>query len=191
MIFSSFNLPRPWVEVNSRCLKRQIILISGTTSQSSPSPYPMSEDMSLKNAELLKQDNPYHLQVPASARRVRKIFNLYIQRWRSSTLIFESGRWFFCSALSVCSHIFPFVADSKALHLERSHTKAILKGLSMYIHYQRDYWLKHDRGLQSKKLVHYFKKAWLLTVMTNPLRFLCIQIFQSLNPFNLKLPPCI
>ena len=106
------------------CLKRQIILISGTTSQSSPSPYAMSEDMSLKNAEVLKQDNPYHLQVPASARRVRKIFDLYIQRWRPSTLIFESGRWFFCSTLSVCSHIFAFVADSKALHLERSHTKA-------------------------------------------------------------------
>ena len=56
-------------------------------------------------------------------------------------------------------HISPCVADSKALHLERSHTKAILKGLSMYIHYQRDYWLKHDRSPQSKKLLHYFKKA--------------------------------
>jgi len=51
------------------------------------------------------------------------------------------------------------ISDSKALHLERSHTKAILKGLSMYIHYQRDYWLKHDRVPQSKKLLHYFKKA--------------------------------
>jgi len=51
------------------------------------------------------------------------------------------------------------ISDSKALHLERSRTKAILKGLSMYIHYQRDYWLKHDHGPQSKKLVHYFKKA--------------------------------
>ncbi|KAF8806404.1 hypothetical protein BYT27DRAFT_7212091 [Phlegmacium glaucopus] len=51
------------------------------------------------------------------------------------------------------------ISDSKALHLERSRTKATLKGLSMYIHYQRDYWLKHDRGPQSKKLLHYFKKA--------------------------------
>ena len=62
-------------------------------------------------------------------------------------LIYLFTHFFFC-----------IVADSKALHLERSHTKAILKGLTMYIHYQRDYWLKHDRGLQSKKLVHYFKK---------------------------------
>ncbi|KAF8161155.1 hypothetical protein B0H34DRAFT_795986 [Crassisporium funariophilum] len=51
------------------------------------------------------------------------------------------------------------ISDSKALHLERSRTKAILKGLSMYIHYQRDYWLKNDPEAHSKKLNHYFKKA--------------------------------
>ena len=154
MIFlSSFTLPHPWVQVNSRCLKRQIILILGTTSLFSPLPCPTSGAMSMKNAELLK----LFLLVSANPWRVRRIFNLYIQRWRLFTLIFVSRcRQFLLTLI----YIFPLVADSKALHLERSHTKAILKGLSMYIHYQRDYWLKHDRaGPQSKKLVNYFKKG--------------------------------
>jgi hypothetical protein len=153
-------LPRLWAQVNSRCLKQQIILTSGTTSRFSLSPCPMSEAMSMKNAELLMQDNPC-LLVPTSVRRVRKIFNLYIQRWRLFTLILVSCRcWLFAPPIYLFIHtIFPLVADSKALHLERSHTKAILKGLTMYIHYQRDYWLKHDRAPHSKKLVHYFKKA--------------------------------
>ena len=157
LFLSSFTLPHPWAQVNSRCLKRQIILTSVTTSQSSLSPCPMSEVMSLKNAKHLKQDSLLLilLLVPKSARRVRKIFNLYIQRWRPFTLISVSCRF---AHLSIGSH-FPLVADSKALHLERSHTKALLKGLSMYIHYQRDYWLKHDRSPQSKKLLHYFKKV--------------------------------
>ena len=119
----------------------------------------MSEAMSLKNAE---QNNLLLILrlflVPTSAQRVRKIFNLYIQRWRPFTLIFVSCR--FCSPRpNYLVYIYLFVADSKALHLERSHTKVILKGLSMYIHYQRDwYWVKHDRSAQSKKLFHYYFK---------------------------------
>ena len=159
MFLSSFALRHPWAQVNSRCLKRQIILTLDTTFQFSLSPCPMLEAMWLKNAEHLKQDNLFLilLLLPTSARRVRKIFNLYIQRWRSFTLILVSLS---VSLTYLLVHVSPScTADSKALHLERSHTKAILKGLTMYIHYQRDYWLKHDRAPQSKKLLHYFKKS--------------------------------
>jgi hypothetical protein len=151
MFLSKFTL-HLWPQVNSRYLKQQIILTSGTTSLFSLSPCPTLEVMLLRNGGHLKQNI---LLLPTSARRDRKIFNLYIQRWRPSTLIFVSRS--FCSPIYWFT--FSLVADSKALHLERSRTKAILKGLSMYIHYQRDYWLKHDRGSQSKKLLHYFKKA--------------------------------
>jgi hypothetical protein len=106
MFWSSFTLPLPWAQVNSRCLKRQIILTSVTTSQFSLSPCPMLEAMSLKNAEHLKQDNPLLicLLVPTSAWRVQKFFNLYIQRWRPFTLIFVSC-WF-------CSPIYWFIFPS-------------------------------------------------------------------------------
>ena len=99
MFLSSFTLPLPSAQVNSRCLKRQIILTSDTTSQFSLSPCPMSEVMSLKSAEHLKQDNLLliPLLVPTSGQRVRKVFNLYIQRWRPFTLIFVSYR--FCSPI--------------------------------------------------------------------------------------------
>ena len=99
MFLSNFTLPHPWAHANSRCLKQQIILTSGTTSLFSLSPCPMSEAMSLKNAEHLKPDNLLLilLLVPTSARRVRKIFNLYIRRWRPFILIFVSCQ--FCSPI--------------------------------------------------------------------------------------------
>ena len=94
MLLSSFTLPLPWAQVNFRCQKRQIILTSGTTSQFSLLPCPMSEAMSLKNDEHLKQEGLFFilLLVPTSARRIRKIYNLYIQRWRPFILIFVSSR---------------------------------------------------------------------------------------------------
>jgi len=157
MFLNSFTLLPLHAQVNSRYLKPLIILTSGTISPFSLSPCPMSEAMSLRNAGHLKQNILLFivLLVPTSARRVRKIFNSYIPRWRHFTLIYVSRR--FCSRIYQLT--FSPVADSKALHLERSRTKAILKGLSMYLYYQRDYWLKHDRGPQSRKLLHYFKKA--------------------------------
>jgi hypothetical protein len=116
MFLSSFTLPHPRAQVNSRCLKQQIILTSGTTSLFSLSPCPTSEAMSLKNAELLKQNNLLLilLLVPRSARRVRKIFNLYIQRWRPFTLIFVSCRRFFClftPNLTIGTTFFPFLCS--------------------------------------------------------------------------------
>ena len=104
ILLSSFTLPHPWGRVNSRCLNRQIILTSGITSLFSLSPCPTSEAMSMKNAELLKQDNL--LLVPKSSRRVRKIFNLYLQRWRPFTLTFVSCRGWFLLTYPILIHIF-------------------------------------------------------------------------------------
>lgn len=100
MFLSSSSLPHPCAQVNSRCLKQQIILTSGTTSQFSLSPCPMSEAMSLKNAEHLNQDNLLLILflVLTSARRVRRISNLYIRRWKLFILIFVSC-WF-CSPIN-------------------------------------------------------------------------------------------
>ena len=96
MFLSNFTL-HFWAQVNFRYLKQQIILISGTTSLFSLSPCPTLEAMLLRNGGHLKQNA---LLLPTSSRRDRKIFNLYIQRWRPSTLIFVSRRF--------CSHIYWF-----------------------------------------------------------------------------------
>ncbi|KAF8897045.1 hypothetical protein CPB84DRAFT_1781409 [Gymnopilus junonius] len=50
------------------------------------------------------------------------------------------------------------IADTRATHLERSRTKAIIKGLAMNVYYQREFWLKNDTEAKAKTLAQYFKK---------------------------------
>jgi len=51
------------------------------------------------------------------------------------------------------------IADTRATHLERSRTKAGIKGLAMNIHYQREIWLRNDYPIKAKTLAQYFKKT--------------------------------
>lgn len=48
--------------------------------------------------------------------------------------------------------------DTRATHLERSRTKASIKGLAMNIHYQREHWVKNGPDARSKTLAEYFQK---------------------------------
>ncbi|KDR75827.1 hypothetical protein GALMADRAFT_140422 [Galerina marginata CBS 339.88] len=50
------------------------------------------------------------------------------------------------------------ISDTRATHLERSRTKAIIKGLAMIIHYQRETWLRNDPERSKTTLAQYFKK---------------------------------
>lgn len=49
-------------------------------------------------------------------------------------------------------------ADTRATHLERSRTKANIKGLAMNIHYQREHWLRNLPDSRAKTLAEYFVK---------------------------------
>ncbi len=51
-----------------------------------------------------------------------------------------------------------FTVDTRATHLERSRTKAAIKGLAMNIHYQREHWVKNEPDARSKTLAEYFQK---------------------------------
>ncbi|KJA14138.1 hypothetical protein HYPSUDRAFT_49434 [Hypholoma sublateritium FD-334 SS-4] len=50
------------------------------------------------------------------------------------------------------------ILDTRATHLERSRTKAAIKGLAMNIYYQREHWVKNGPDARSKTLAEYFQK---------------------------------
>ncbi|KAF8973202.1 hypothetical protein BDZ97DRAFT_1912770 [Flammula alnicola] len=59
---------------------------------------------------------------------------------------------------SALENLHSSISDTRATHLERSRTKASIKGLAMNIHYQRENWLRNDPDAKSKTLAQYFMK---------------------------------
>ncbi|KAJ3511744.1 hypothetical protein NLJ89_g3917 [Agrocybe chaxingu] len=51
------------------------------------------------------------------------------------------------------------ISDSRAAHLDRSRTKANIKGLAMNVHYQREIWRRNASGSRPKTLAQFFGKG--------------------------------
>lgn len=80
--------------------------------------------------------------------------NVYIKLWKQCTLILVSLN---TDTFLIATLTIP-LADTRATHLERSRTKGVIKGLTMTIYYQREFWIKHGAPERPKTLAQYFRK---------------------------------